>query len=163
MKKLSSVEWWGLMVLILTWVVVSMLLFFMVSCSTKVVTVPEIHHEYHSHTDSVLMCDSVIDRQTNIIREVDSATMAQYGITLKEAERAWLIQSDRLQREIQQLKESRNDTVEVRDTINVPYPVEVVKEPPLKDKVWWSVKCLLIALFILFLIRFIPKLKRRDS
>ena len=163
MKKLSSVEWWGLMVLILTWVVVSMFLFFIVACSPKVVTVPEIHHEYHSHTDSVLMCDSVIDRQTNIIREVDSATMAQYGITLKEAERAWLIQSDRLQREIQQLKESRNDTVEVRDTINVPYPVEVVKEPPLKDKVWWSVKCLLIALFILFLIRFIPKLKRRDS
>ena len=163
MKKLSSVEWWGLMVLILTWVVVSMLLFFMVSCSPKVVTVPEIHHEYHSHTDSVLMRDSVIDRQTNIIREVDSTTMAQYGITLKEAERAWLIQSDRMQREIQQLKESRNDTVEVRDTINVPYPVEVVKEPPLKKKVWWSVKCLLIALFILFLIRFLPKLKRRDS
>lgn len=163
MKKLSSVEWWGLMVLILTWVVVSMLLFFMVSCSPKIVTVPEIHHEHHSHTDSVLMRDSVIDRQTNIIREVDSATMAQYGITLKEAERAWLIQSDRFQREIQQLKESRNDTVEVRDTINVPYPVEVIKEPPLKDKMWWCVKCLLIALFILFLIRFIPKLKRRDS
>lgn len=162
MKKLSSVEWWGLMVLILTWIVVSMLLFFMVSCSPKVVTVPEIHHEYHSNTDSVLMRDSVIDRQTNIIREVDSATMAQYGITLKEAERAWLIQSDRLRREIQQLKENRKDTVEVRDTVNVPYPVEVVKEPPLKDKVWWSVKCLLIALFILFLIRFIPKI-RRDS
>ena len=162
MKKLSSVEWWGLFVLILTWVVVSMLLFFIVACSPKVVTVPEIHHEYHSHTDSVLMRDSVIDRQTNIIREVDSATMAQYGITLKEAERAWLIQSDRMQREIQQLKENRKDTVEVRDTVNVPYPVEVVKEPPLKDKVWWSVKCLLIALFILFLIRFIPKI-RRDS
>ena len=162
MKKLSSFEWWGLMVMVLTWVVVSMLLFFIVACSPKVVTVPEIHHEYHSHTDSVLMRDSVIDRQTNIIREVDSATMAQYGITLKEAERAWLIQSDRMQREIQQLKESRNDIVEVRDTINVPYPVEVIKEPPLKDKVWWSVKCLLIALFILFLIRFITKI-RRDS
>ena len=163
MKKLSSVEWWGLMVLILTWVVVSMLLFFIVACSPKVVTVPEIHHEYHSHTDSVLMRDSVIDRKNTIIRELDSAAMAEYGIKLQNAERAWLIQSDRLQREVQQLKESRNDTVEVRDTINVPYPVEVVKEPPLKEKVWWSVKCLLIALFILFLIRFIPKLKRRNS
>lgn len=162
MKKLSSVEWLGLMVLILAWVVVSMLLFFMVSCSPKVVTVPEIHHEHHSHTDSVLMRDSVIDRTNTVVRELDSAAMAEYGIKLQNAERAWLIQSDRLRREIQQLKENRKDTVEVRDTVNVPYPVEVVKEPPLKDKVWWSVKCLLIALFILFLIRFIPKI-RRDS
>lgn len=162
MKKLSSVEWWGLMVLILAWVVVSMLLFFMVSCSPKVVTVPEIHHEHYSHTDSVLMRDSVIDRTNTVVRELDSAAMAEYGIKLQNAERAWLIQSDRLRREIQQLKENRKDTVEVRDTVNVPYPVEVVKEPPLKDKVWWSVKCLLIALFILFLIRFIPKI-RRDS
>ena len=163
MRKISAKEFVGVLALIFMWVLLSLMLFFMVSCSPRVVTVPEIHHEYHSHTDSVLMRDSVIDRQTNIIREVDSATMAQYGITLKEAERAWLIQSDRLQREIQQLRESHNYTVEVRDTINVPYPVEVIKEPPLKDKVWWSVKCLLIALFILFLIRLIPKLKRRDS
>ena len=88
--------------------------------------------------------------------------MAEYGITLKNAERAWLIQSDRMQREIQQLRESRSDTVEVRDTINVPYPVEVVKEPSLKDKVWWSVKCLFVLAIILFLIRFIPK-SFRDS
>ena len=142
------------MVLILTWVV-------MVSCSPKVVTVPEIHHEYHSHTDSVLMRDSVIDRQTNIIREVDSATMAEYGIRLEKAERAWLVQTDRMRRELSELRESRNDTVEVRDTINVPYPVEVVKEPPLKDKVWWAVKCLIAAIIILFIIKYITK--RRNS
>ena len=162
MRKISAKEFIGGITLILLWVVVSLLLFFLVSCSPRIVTVPEVHHEYHSHTDSVIHRDSVIDRRQTVIREVDSAMMAEYGITLKNAERAWLIQSDRMQREIQQLRESRSDTVEVRDTINVPYPVEVVKEPSLKDKVWWSVKCLFVLVIILFLIRFIPK-SFRDS
>ena len=162
MRQISAKEFVGALTLIFMWVLLSLMLFFMVSCSPRVVTVPEIHHEYHSHTDSVIRRDSVIDRKNTIIREVDSAMMAEYGITLKNAERAWLIQSDRMQREIQQLRESRSDTVEVRDTINVPYPVEVVKEPSLKDKVWWSVKCLFVLAIILFLIRFIPK-SFRDS
>ena len=133
----------------------------MSGCSPKVVAVPEVHHEYQSHTDSVIICDSVIDRQTNIIREVDSATMSQYGITLKNAERAWLIQSDRLQREIQQLKERSNDTIEVRDTINVPYPVEVVKKPSFIDRVKQYISSLLLICIILFILWFI--LKRRNS
>ena len=162
MRKISAKEFVGALILIFTWVLLSLFLFFMVSCSPRVVAVPEIHHEYHSHTDSVIHRDSVIDRRQTVIRELDSAAMAEYGIQLRNAERAWLVQTDQMRRELSELRESRSDTVKVRDTINVPYPVEVVKEPSLKDKVWWSVKCLFVLVIILFLIRFIPK-SFRDS
>ncbi len=162
MRQISAKEFVGALALIFMWVLLSLMLFFMVSCSPRVVTVPEIHHEYHSHTDSVIKRDSVIDRKNTVIRELDSAAMAEYGIQLQRAERAWLVQTDQMRRELSELREAKSDTVEVRDTINVPYPVEVVKEPSLKDKVWWSVKCLFVLAIILFLIRFIPK-SFRDS
>lgn len=91
------------------------------------VTVPEVHTEYHHTIDSVRQIDSVIDHQTIVVREVDSATMASMGVRLKAAQQAWLIQSDRLQREIDRLQEVKTDTVEIRDSIRVPYPVEVIK------------------------------------
>lgn len=97
------------------------------SCRTQYVPVPEVHTEYHHTTDSVFHTDSIIDHQTTIIREVDSATMAQYGIQLKDMERAWLIQSDRLYKEIERLKQSKADTVIIRDTI--PQPVPVPSDP----------------------------------
>ena len=100
-------------------------------CSCKqieYVTVPEVHTEHIYHTDSIHQVDSVIDRQTTVIREVDSATMAQYGIQLQSAQRAWLIQNDRLQREIERLREMKNDSVYIHDSIAVPYPVEKIVE-----------------------------------
>ena len=106
-------------------------LWFLTSCTTtKVVTVPEVHEVHHHHTDSVFKRDSVIDHETTTIRELDSAAIAQYGIKLERAERAWLIQTDRLQRELSELKEAKSDTVIQRDS--VPYPVEVIKEVPRK-------------------------------
>ena len=101
-------------------------------CSCKhieYVTVPEVHTEHIYHTDSIHQVDSVIDHQTTIIREVDSATMAQYGIQLQSAQRAWLIQNERLQREIERLREMKGDSVFVHDSVPYPVPVEkIVKE-----------------------------------
>ena len=92
------------------------------------VTVPQVRTEHHYHTDTLERVDSVIDYQQTIIREVDSAIMAQFGIQLKSAERAWLIQNDRLQREIDRLRQTTQQADTIRDSILVPYPVEVVKE-----------------------------------
>lgn len=94
---------------------------------TEFVPVTEVHHEYHHTTDSIKQVDSIIEKQTTIIREVDSATMAQYGIKLESAQRAWLVQNERLQREVEKLRQQKSDTVIVVDSIPHPYPVEVVK------------------------------------
>jgi hypothetical protein len=103
--------------------------------TTKYVTVPEVHEHWHHSTDTIVKTDSVIDHQTTIIREVDSVTMAQYGIRMSALQMAWLIQTDRLQRELSRMQESRTDTVTVHDSI--PYPVEVVKEVP-RELSWWQ-------------------------
>ena len=106
------------------------------SCTTtKYVTVPEVHEHWHHSTDTIRQTDSIIDRQTTTIREVDSATMARYGIQMKDIQRAWLIETNRLQRELSELRQSHTDTVHERDSI--PYPVEVVKEVP-AELTWWQ-------------------------
>ena len=137
MKRLDSMEAsyrccaWGF------WLFIAMTVaMYLCSCTTtRVVTVPEVHEVHHHHTDSVFKRDSVIDHKTTTIRELDSAAVAQYGIKLENAERAWLIQTDRLQRELSELKEAKSDTVIQRDS--VPYPVEVVKEVP-RQKSWFE-------------------------
>ena len=139
MKRLDSLEasyrccWWGF------WLFIAMIvMMYLCSCTTtRVVTVPEIHERHHWHTDSVKQTDTIINNQTTVIREVDSATMAQYGIRLDKAQRAWLIQNDRLQREIERLQAISTDRDTVRDSIPVPVPVEVVKEVP-RQKSWFE-------------------------
>jgi hypothetical protein len=82
-----------------------LLCWLMTGCTTtKYVTMPEVHEHWHHSTDTVTQTDSVIDRQTTTIREVDSATMAQYGIQIRAMQTAWLIQTERLQREISALR-----------------------------------------------------------
>ena len=106
------------------------------SCTTtKYVTVPEVHEHWHHSTDTIHKTDSVIDRQTMTIREVDSATMARYGIQMKNMQRAWIIETNRLQRELSELRQTHTDTIHERDSI--PYPVEVVKEVPAQPS-WWQ-------------------------
>ena len=113
------------------------------SCTTtKYITVPEVHEHWHHSTDTIHQTDSIIDHQTTTIREVDSATMARYGIQLKDMQRAWLIETNRLQRELSELRQSHTDTVHERDSI--PYPVEVVKEVP-AELTWWQQTRLYIA------------------
>ena len=116
-------------VIILAVIITCVLLAIFSSCTTtEYVTVPEVHEYWHHSTDTIHKTDSIIDHQTTTIREVDSATMAQYGIQMSALQTAWLIQTDRLQREISALRATRTDTVHERDSI--PYPVEVVKEVP---------------------------------
>ena len=114
------------------------------ACSPKVMTVPEVHNFYHHDTDSVFINDSVIERQTTIIREVDSATMAQFGIQMERQQRAWLIQNDLLKKEISMLKQSKNDTVHIRDSIPVPYPVE--KKVTAKERLGYLTNDLIVIL-----------------
>lgn len=105
------------------------------SCGSwqKVVTVPEVHEQHHWHTDSVIQKDSVFhDRQT-VIRELDSAAMAMYGIQLKAAERAWLVETNELRREIERLSAMSTDRDTVRDSIPKPYPVYIEKK-----LTWWE-------------------------
>ena len=107
------------------------------SCSTqqKIVPVPEIHEQHHWHTDSIHQTDSIIRETQTTIMQLDSVAMAQYGITLKNAERAWLVKSKELERQIQQLMQLSQTKDTVRDSI--PYPVEVIKEVPVKLS-WWQ-------------------------
>ena len=68
------------------------------SCTTtKYVPVTETHTEHHWHTDSVKERDSTHTERETIIREVDSAAMARYGIQMQANQRAWLV----LQREME--------------------------------------------------------------
>lgn len=154
-NKLDKSIWYAIVVASL---IMSIVLFFMSGCRTvyQPYPVPEVHTEHHYHTDSVSHTDSIIDHQTTIIREVDSLTMAQYGIRLVNAEKAWLIQSDKLYKEIEKLRSNRRDSVVVHDSIPVPYPVEVIKEveKPLKQwqkaLIWWGVIC--TAIFVLIVV-----------
>lgn len=119
------------------WMIVAIIIGALCSCSTqqKIVPVPEIHEQYHWHTDSVHQTDSIIRETQTTIMQLDSAAMAQYGITLKSAERAWLIKSKELERQIQQLMQLSQTKDTVRDSI--PYPIEVIKEVPAKLS-WWQ-------------------------
>jgi len=121
------------------------------SCKTtkEYMPVTEVHEHWHHQTDTIHKTDSVIDRQTTTIREVDSATMARYGIQMKQMQRAWLIETNRLQRELSELRQTRTDTVHERDSI--PYPVEVVKEVA-KPLAWWEKVLMLLGILFIFVI-----------
>ena len=111
-------------------------LWFLCSCTTtRYVTVPEVHEQHHWHTDSVHKTDSVIHEKQTTIRELDSAAMAQYGIQIRQNEKAWLVMSNELRREIERLEAMCADRDTVRDSIPKPYPVEVIKEVP-RQKTW---------------------------
>lgn len=130
--------------------------------SIQYVPMVETKTEHHWHTDTVKQTDSVINNQTTVIREVDSATMAQFGIKLKAAERAWLIQNDRLMREIERLQAIHYEADSVEDEKPVPVPVE-------KKLTKWQTFCIdygkvmlgasviLLAFVIIWLVRKIKK------
>ena len=92
------------------------------------VPVVETHDHHHWHTDSVREKDSVYHEKTTTIMQLDSAAMATYGIQLKSAERAWLVKTAELERQIERLMAMSATKDSVHDSI--PYPVEVIKEVP---------------------------------
>ena len=99
--------------------------------TTRTVTVPQVHTVTIHQRDTVYRTDSVKEIHNTIVREADSAMMAQYGIRLGKLEKAYLINqtSDR------QLTSSKDrilyrDSV-VHDSIPVPYPKVEYKEKKL--------------------------------
>ena len=94
------------------------------SCGTQYVPVENNHYEHHWHTDSVKQIDSVFKEKQTTIRELDSVAMAEYGIRLRNAERAFLIQTQEFERQIQKLMQQKSDTVIKVDSVQVPVPVE---------------------------------------
>jgi hypothetical protein len=142
-----------------------LLSFLLLGCASGVPAVTtETHTVHHWHTDTVRQTDSIIDRQTTTIREVDSATMARFGIQMKDMQRAWLIETSRLQRELSELRQSHTDTIHERDSI--PYPVEVVKvkevEKPLS---WWekALRAIGVTATLLFFLRLFNAIKKQKQ
>lgn len=127
--------------------------------TTEYVTVPEVHEHWHHSTDTIHKTDSIIDHQTTTIREVDSATMAQYGIQMKDMQRAWLIETNRLQRELSELRQSHTDTIHERDSI--PYQLEVVKAVK-KPLAWWQTALMVIGVIatLVFSLRIFNAIKK---
>ena len=118
------------------WVVLIMLVLLFASCKTvKYVPVPEIHTIESHHTDSVHQVDSIIYEKETTIMMLDSAAMAEYGIKLANAERAWLVKTKELEKELSRLSKIKADTIHEIDSIPYPYPVEV-KVP--RELNWWQ-------------------------
>lgn len=74
--------------------------------------------------------DSLIIERNTIIREADSAMLAQYGIRLQENERAYLVLQNEIMQHIRELESMKNDSIVKTKEVPVPYPVvkEVEKE-----------------------------------
>ena len=142
----------GITFLIMIVVALLLCLLFSGCTTTKYVTVPQQHTEHHWHTDSVFQRDSVVKETLTTVMQLDSAEMSRYGIQLKSAERAWLVKTAELERQIQQLMQLSATRDTVRDSI--PYPVEVPVEVP-AQLTWWQQTRLHIANVVLYLLGFL--------
>jgi hypothetical protein len=108
------------------------------SCTTtKYVPVTEQHTEHHWHTDSVKERDSIHTENTTIIREVDSAAMAKYGIQMQANQRAWLVLQREMEQRMRELEHMTATHDTIHDSIPAPYPVEKIVEVD-KPLTWWQ-------------------------
>ena len=135
-------------------------LLILTGCSPKVITVPEYHHEYHHTTDTVTKTDSVLKEKETIIREADSAMVAELGLRLKDRERAILILRKELERVMNARTESRTDTIVKVDSIRVPYPVEKPLSWWQQQKIRWG-ETAMAALLVVLLIVCIRRYKKK--
>lgn len=118
------------------WMVILFVLALLASCgTTEYVPVVQTNTEHHWHTDSIHEKDSTYHEKTTTIMQLDSAAMAKYGIQLQKAERAWLVKTEELQRQIERLEAMSQSKDSVHDSIPVPY--EVIKEVP-AELSWWQ-------------------------
>ena len=106
------------------------------SCgTTKYVPVTEVRTEHHWHTDTVKERDSTHTERETVIRELDSAAMAKYGIQMQANQRAWLVLQREMENRLRELEHMSANRDTVRDSIPVPYPVEKLVE---KELTWWQ-------------------------
>jgi hypothetical protein len=130
--------------------------------NVEYVPVESSHTEHHWHTDSVIQKDSVVKESMTTVMQLDSAAMAKYGIQLKNVERAWLVKSWELVRQIEQLQKMSAIRDTVRDTIQVPYPVEKKLSKWQQAKVDWGGWAMLGVLVVIILF-FVFALRRRGN
>lgn len=133
------------------------------SCTTtKYVPVESNHTEHHWHTDSVHQVDSFYHEKETTIMQLDSAAMAKYGIQLKNAERAWLVKSWELERQIEALQRLTAERDTVRDSIPVPYPVERSLSKWETVKMDYGGEAIIVVFFIIIIVlgMFIKRLRR---
>ena len=120
------------------------------SCTTtKYVPVESQHTEHHWHTDSVKERDSTHTERETIIREVDSAAMAMYGIQMESNQRAWLVLQREMENRLRELEHMNAQRDTVHDSIPAPFPVEV-KVPA--ELTWWQQTRLHLANILLYLL-----------
>lgn len=126
LRRLTVIGWYLLAI-----VIVALFGWLLAGCTTtEYVPVTETHTEHHWHTDSVKERDSTHTERETIIREVDSAAMARYGIQMESNQRAWLVLQREMENRLRELEHIAAQRDTVRDTIPVPY--EVTKEVPRK-------------------------------
>lgn len=130
--------------------------------TTKYVPVTETHTEHHWHTDTVRERDSTHTERETIIRELDSAAMARYGIQMESNQRAWLVLQREMENRLRELEHMASQRDTVRDTIPQPYPVTEYVEKPLgwwqKGLIWIGIVALMVVIVIVAwkLKRFLP-------
>ena len=125
--------------------------------SVEYVPVESSHTEHHWHTDSVKQVDSIYHEKETTIMQLDSAQMAKYGIQLKNAERAWLVKSWELERQIEALQRLTAERDTVHDSIPVPYPVEKRLTKWQQAKVDWGGWALLILIILVVIAIYYPR------
>lgn len=111
------------------------LLVLLSACKTQTQIVERIKTETIEKHDTLHSVDTLMRESTTVVRELDSLALARYGIQLEGLQRAWLVETARLEREIHRQREASVVRDTVRDSIPVPYPVEKLVEKPLN---WWQ-------------------------
>lgn len=125
--------------------------------NVEYVPVESSHTEHHWHTDSVIQRDSVVKESMTTVMQLDSAEMAKYGIRLKNAERAWLVKSWELERQIEALQRLTAERDTVHDSIPVPYPVEKRLTKWQQAKVDWGGWALLVLIILVVIAIYYPR------
>ena len=129
--------------------------------SIEYVPVESSHVEHHWHHDSVEIVDTFIKDKSTIIRELDSAAMAEYGIRLNNAERAFLVQVQEFEKQVKELKEAKKDTAFIEKEKKVPVPVE--RKLSFKERVFLIIGKVSIVPIILCVIAIIILIYTRRS
>ena len=130
---------------VILWVVIVWLLS---GCTTtKYVPVTQQHTEHHWHTDSVKERDSTHTERETIIREVDSAAMARYGIQMQANQRAWLVLQREMENRLRELEHMSVHKDTVRDSIPAPYKVTEYVERKRTTFEWMLIIIGIAALF----------------
>lgn len=136
--------------IILAIIITCVLMAILSSCTTtRYVPVTETRTEHHWHTDTVRQRDSTHTDSKTIIRELDSAAMAKYGIQMERNQRAWLVLQREMENRLRELEHRSANKDTVRDSIPVPY--EVTKEVP-APLTWWQQARMRVGGIVIFLL-----------